>query len=310
MCRLGGVVLTNRPRTVVKYTQIAEDLLGMLVKMEDALGGDGNSLTFHYPNGTYRIIKEHRKVNRLFSRFNEIRKNLMDGAIIVQMHARLSTCGPSEQHENMHPFVHGNIIGCHNGQINDAIIWDELEREHYGVAPYSTTDSEAMFAAMSVYAPTLRPKGLQSVLDILEGTYAITAVSKKEPNMLALIAGENPLAYWNNKKEGEFWYASTPSLFPETLNIPYKKVKKKYTYGKNKGKVYTTTVRNIIELDEGDGLYVRASKRRVSIEKCQFDTWRSYFSTQFDDGYGLAWNDEYYGWTDEEINELERKGSL
>ncbi|MFA8439196.1 hypothetical protein [Pueribacillus sp. YX66] len=309
MCRLGGVVLTNRPRSVDKYRQISEDLLGMLVKMEDALGGDGNSLTFHYPNGTYRIIKEHRKVNRLFSRFDEIQKNLMDGAIIVQMHARLSTCGPSEKHENMHPFVHGEIIGCHNGQIYDKHIWDELE-EKYGIQPYSTTDSEAMFAAMSIYSPTLRPKGLQNVLDMLEGSYAITAVSKKEPNMLTLVAGDNPLAYWNNRKEGEFWYASTVELFPETLNIPTRKIKKKYAYGKNKGKTYTTTVRNVIELEEGEGLYIRSHKRKVTMEKHQFDTWGTYYSPYSNWNFGSAWSDECYGWTDEDIDELERKGSL
>ena len=291
MCRLGGVVLSNRPRTVEKYRQIAEDLLMMLVRMEDALGGDGNSITFHYPNGSYRIIKEHRKVNRLFSRYEEIVQNLMDGAIIVQMHSRLSTCGPSKQHENMHPFTHGSIIGCHNGQIVDKYIWQEM-KQLYGVKPYSTTDSEAIFAAMSVYAPTLRPNGVQEVLDMLEGTFAITAVSKHEPNMLMLVAGSNPLAYWNNKKEGEVWYASTPSLFPDTLNIPTKQITKTYTYGKNKGKSYKTTVRNIIELDEGDGLYIRSHKKRVTIEKVEFDIqWYQYSFNKY-----RAWDDEWYTW--------------
>lgn len=156
MCRLGGVVLSNRPRTTEQYQKITEDLLMLLINMEEAYGGDGVSMTFHYPNGSYRIIKEHRKVNRVFHRFNEIQQNLMDGAIIVQMHARLSTCGPSKHHENMHPFVHGEIVGCHNGQIEDDLIWKELE--HFDVFPYSTTDSEAIFAALSVYSPSLHPR--------------------------------------------------------------------------------------------------------------------------------------------------------
>lgn len=92
MCRLGGIVLSERPRTVEQYQNMTEDLLGLLVNMEEAYGGDGVSMTFHYPDGTYRMIKEHRKVNRVFHHFNTIQKNLMDGAVIVQMHARLSTC--------------------------------------------------------------------------------------------------------------------------------------------------------------------------------------------------------------------------
>src|SRR5690625_3366085 len=271
MCRLGGVVLTQRPRTLDKYTQITEDLLGLLVKMEDALGGDGNGLSFHYPNGEYRIIKDHRKVNRLFGKFEEIRQNLIDGAVIVQMHSRLSTGGDSKYHENLHPFTHEPIIGCHNGQVEDMHIWDDLAR--LNMKPYSVVDSEAIFASLSAFSNTLRPKQVQYTIDDLWGTYAITAVSQKKPNMLFMMRQENPLCYWNNRKEGEIWYASTSDLFPETLGIPEKTVKKTYKYGKNKGKTYKSTERDVVKLHEGDGVYFRATKRRVRIEKNELDVW-------------------------------------
>lgn len=182
---------------------------------------------------------------------------------------------PSKHYENMHPFAHGGVVGCHNGQIEDDLIWKELE--YFEVYPYSTTDSEAIFAALSVYAPSLHPRDVQTVLDSLLGTYAFTAVNTEVPNMLFMVRGEKPLCYWHNKKRGEFWYASTPDLLPETLNIPQKKVKRKYTSGKNKGKTYKVKVRNIIELEEGEGLYIRSHRKHVSVEKHQFDVWAAYY---------------------------------
>lgn len=295
MCRLGGLVLTQRPRTVKFYEQTTEDLLMLLVNMEEALGGDGNSLSFHYPNGDVRIIKEHRKVNRLFHRFNEIKRNLMDGAIIVQLHARLSTCGPSKHHENMHPFTHGDIIGCHNGSIQDNFLWTMLEEMGHEGA-YSTTDSEAIFASLNTFAPSLRPTGVQEVIDLLEGTYAITAVTKQTPNMLFLLAGENPLAYWHDRKTGQLWYASTGDLLPESLPVTERKVTRTYKTGKNKGKKYTTTVRDIHNLDYGEGLYIRAGKKEITIESHMFDVWSTYYGYNKNRYYDESWDDWDTDW--------------
>lgn len=285
--------MSNRPRTVQTYKEMAEDLLMLLVNMERALGGDGNSIAFHYPDGRYHVIKEHRPSNRLFSRYDEIVERLQ-GAIIVQLHARLSTCGPSKHHENMHPFVHGNIIGCHNGQIDDQEIWSALEQVNHP-GPYSTTDSEAIFAALDTFAHDLHPKSVQSVLDMLHGTYAITAVSLERPDTLFMLAGENPLAYWHNQKKGILWYASTPSLFPDTLNIPKKKVKTK-TWNKAKGAYVEKKVTkpDIYELDYGEGVYIRVGKKRLTVESHMFNVIP----------YGYKYYGKYYdyGWDDEELD--------
>jgi len=303
MCRLGGVVLTNGPRPVEQYREIAEDLLMLIVNMERALGGDGNSIAFHYPNGSYHIIKEHRPSNRLFSRYEEIVKRLQ-GAIIVQCHARLSTCGPSEQHENMHPFVHGDVVGCHNGQIEDQSIWEELEKlGHNG--PYSTTDSEAIFAALDTFAHDLHPKSVQPVIDMLHGTYAITAVSKARPDTLFMLAGSNPLCYWHSKTKGILWYASTPSLFPDTLNIPMKKKKKK-TWDRYKKQYIETTVKelDVYELEEGEGVYIKAGKKRLFIESHLFDLSVSYSYYPRKLYYGYGWDDEWDWESDFEKDKL------
>lgn len=291
MCRLGGIVLTNRPRPVEQYREIAEDLLMLIVNMERALGGDGNSITFHYPDGSHYIIKDHRKANRLFGRYEEIVKRL-EGAIIVQCHSRLSTCGPSEQHENMHPFIHGDVVGCHNGQIDDQSIWQELEElGHDG--PYSTTDSEAIFAALDFFAHDLHPKSVQPVIDMLHGTYAITAVSKTRPDTLFMLAGSNPLCYWHNQKKGILWYASTPSLLPDTLNIPKKKRKKK-TWDRYKQQYTETTVKelDVYELEEGEGVYVKVGKKHLFIESHLFDLSVSYRHYPYKNYYDYGWDDE------------------
>lgn len=286
MCRLGGIVLGQGiKRTEEDYARIMEDLLALLIKMENALGGDGNSITFHYSDGSYKIVKEHRQSHRLFSRFEEL-KNALKGAIIVQMHARLSTCGSSKQHENMHPFVHGNIIGCHNGQIDDVYLWDLLD-----IKPYSTTDSEAIFAHLSVHAPTLHPKQVQTTLDHLYGSYALTVVSKAKPRQLFIIAQNNPLCYYYDRKHQELWFASTDDLLPDTLNIPVKQ--EKYTV---KGKTYTRTVSLVRELKKGEGVYFRSHKKGVSIEHVEFEV-----KDQPKHAFPYAWSAYDYAYDYEEV---------
>src|SRR5690554_2307559 len=109
MCRLGGVVMTARPRTVEFYDDVAANLLALLTNMEAAFGGDGVSITFHYPDGRWHTFKDHRKVQYMYARYQDIRDSL-EGATIVQMHARKATRGSSLNLDNLHPFHHAPVV--------------------------------------------------------------------------------------------------------------------------------------------------------------------------------------------------------
>lgn len=293
MCRLGGVVLSQGTKTEERAIEITENLLMMLVRMEDALGGDGNGITIHYLDGTFDTLKDHREANYFFRHFNTIKDAILNGAHIIQMHSRLSTGGDSKYHENLHPFVHGDIVGSHNGSIEDGFLWDELGT--LGVEPYSVVDSEAIIASMSVFASTLHPKTVQTVVSDLHGMFALTLWSKKAPNQMLLVRQDNPLCFWENVEREEIWYASTPSLFPDSINVSTKKVKDTYSYGKNAGKAYMKTVLDVVTLEYGEGAYLRSHKDNTSYEFVVFNMeGTGYTASRYGYGNGEYAYDHYY----------------
>lgn len=309
MCRLGGVVLNKQVVSEERANEITEGLLMLLVNMEDALGGDGNGVSIHYPNGDYYILKDHREANYFFRYFEEIKQHLLNGATIVQMHARLSTGGSSLNHDNLHPFVHNGIIGAHNGTIEDKFLWDELNE--LGIYPYSDVDSEAIFASLGAFANNLHPKLVQSVINDLYGMFALTTWSQQKADELLLVSQDNPLAIWDNKEDGELWYASTGDLFPGSLQIDTVKVKTLGRFGKSKGKTIMKDVPNIYELKEGEAIYVRSGEDRVTLEYTEFDiSYTNYMRSGIGyNYYGNYYEDEYYdSLLEEEENYLEEDG--
>lgn len=286
MCRLGGLVLSTRPRTTHFYDGIAANLLALLTNMEKAYGGDGVSITFHYPDGHYYSIKEHRHVQYTYARYDEIRQSL-EGVVIVQLHARLGTGGDSRDHKNLHPFHHGDIVGCHNGVIyNDDSIWNTLTSK-----PYSQVDSEAIFAKLNETAPDLSTSEVQRVIDTLYGSYAITAVNTNNPTTLFLLAGENPLCYYRNPKTGILWYASTEDLLPAEI-FP------KQTKKEKKGKKQVAN-RQAVELLDGQGMYITARTKYIEIRDHMFDMYLyPYASQYYGYGYGKGNDTEWIDYID------------
>ena len=288
MCRLGGVVLSKKDRSDERITEITEALLMLLVNMEEAYGGDGNGLSVHWDNGRTEYLKDHREANYFFRHFSTLKQWLKEGASIVQLHARLSTGGSSENHDNLHPFTHGDIVGAHNGTIDDRLIWSDLNT--IGVEAYSDVDSEAIFASINTFAPTLHPKLLQVPINDLYGMFALSIWSKKKANSLLLVKQDNPLCYWIDRANGEFWYASTGDLLPESLDIETVPVKTMHTYGTNKGQYYMKQVPNITELSFGDALYVKSGDgNMIYLDKIELDVYgttnSSYRNDYVEDDY-------------------------
>lgn len=301
MCRLGGVVLSKKDRSEERITEITEGLMMLLVNMDEAYGGDGNGASFHWEDGRVEYLKDHREANYFFRHFNTVVKWIKEGANIIQLHARMSTGGSSENHNNLHPFTHGNIVGAHNGVIDDKFMWEEMKR--LGVYPYSEVDSEAIFASLNTYAPTIHPKLLQVTLDDLYGMYALSIWSKLKSNTLLLVRQDNPLSVWHDKENGEFWYASTSDLFPESLNIPIKKVRDTHKFGANKGKSYMKNLRDVMDLESGHALYiVSGDDSDIFTDLLTVDV--SNPTSMYDNNYNYNYfEDDYYNIEDDYVYE-------
>jgi len=210
MCRLGGVALGTMKRSTQFYHMLAEQLAELLVNMDVAQGGDGVGVAIHYPNGARKVLKTADRAWKAYRYLWPQVEEALPGAVAVQMHARLATCGDSSNPNNLHPIERGSVVGAHNGIIlNDDEIFEYMELERKG-----QVDSEAIFALVEAIAPDLDLEGIQTVLDCLAGSFAFTVASTEAPGKVLLVAGNGQLMYARQKQTGLVWWASTSGLLP------------------------------------------------------------------------------------------------
>ncbi|HEY8341388.1 MAG TPA: hypothetical protein VIK75_00035 [Calditerricola sp.] len=213
MCRLGGVALGTAPRTPAQNRRILDQLEDLLCAMDIAQGGDGVGISIHYPDGSYRLWKAPCFAWDALPEWDEDLLDALDGAVLVQMHARLATCGPSENPANLHPIVRGPIVGAHNGMVfNDVEIFDAFKLKRKG-----EVDSEALFALLEIMAPDLDPMAVQDALLLIDGWYAFTAATERVPGRVLLVSGNIELFVGRDPKTHAVWWASRRHLLPARL---------------------------------------------------------------------------------------------
>lgn len=121
-------------------------------------------------------------------------------SIIGHTRAPSGNTASAADNKNNHPFVHGPIVGVHNGRfINDDEIWKALAPDK---SPKSQCDSEAIFALIDYY---VTQQGMDTESAVAEaigkmlGWMAIAMVNAKEPHKVYLFHDrESPLevAFW------------------------------------------------------------------------------------------------------------------
>lgn len=113
-------------------------------------------------------------------------------------HTRSATVGKLSR-ANAHPFDVGNLVGAHNGTLNDFWSWGRK-----GSADEDKTDSQMMFERMN-------EKGIDPVLrEMVPGSaYAISVYNKKTRRVTLARNKERPLFVSFNKERGVLYWAST-----------------------------------------------------------------------------------------------------
>ncbi len=94
-------------------------------------------------------------------------------------HTRMTSMGNDVTDENAHPFVEGNVIGAHNGIINNYM---ELDRT-------VNVDSQAVFRMLDAH-----PEAYDYVFPKVSGSAALTWWDARDAEALFLVAHQNPLS--------------------------------------------------------------------------------------------------------------------
>lgn len=94
-------------------------------------------------------------------------------------HNRYATRGAKDKDENAHPFIHGDIVGVHNGSLNNQTLLDKhIDFE---------VDSDNLYHHMNA-------KGLDDTLKNTDGAFALVWYDRKDNTLNFIRNEERPLA--------------------------------------------------------------------------------------------------------------------
>jgi glucosamine--fructose-6-phosphate aminotransferase (isomerizing) len=165
-------------------------------------------------DGRIETIKQAGRLGRL-SEVVEERNGYLSEARAGVGHTRWATHGPPNE-ANAHPHLGDGVAVVHNGIIeNFAELKEELEGR--GVTFESDTDTEviAHLLAKGVEGGATLREALVGALERLEGSFAVAAVSAREPEKVVAARHQSPLVV--GLGEGENYLASAvQALLKET----------------------------------------------------------------------------------------------
>ena len=116
------------------------------------------------------------------------------------LHTRMKTQGTEKNNNNNHPlFSKIGIAIVHNGIIyNDKEIFGRKQRD-------GEVDSECILHILS-----MKYKGdkIKRLFDRIEGSFAVAAIDKSQPEKLFLIKRDNPIDLYYNSDEDILYFCS------------------------------------------------------------------------------------------------------
>ena len=189
--------------------QAAEFLLDGLSKLEYR-GYDSAGIAV-YNDGEIRVEKS---VGRLAALRDKIKGHVPQGSLGIG-HTRWATHGrPSDVNSHPHTDCHGDFAIVHNGIIENYLSLKE-ELIAKGHTFKSETDTEVVVHLLEeVYSGDFIA-AVRAVLERIEGSYALTFMSRKHPDMLLCTKQDNPLII--GLGEGENFIASDiPAIISKT----------------------------------------------------------------------------------------------
>lgn len=167
-----GVVLSKRDRT-----QRARVLEGLILANQ-ARGTDSAGVAAINYDGAYDVLKVATHPWRFVQR-DDVQSLLRTDAPLMIGHTRMTSMGGDITDENAHPFVEGNVIGAHNGIINNYMQLDKTVR----------VDSQAVFRLLDQH-----PEAHDYVFPKVSGSCALSWWDGREADALYLVAHNNPLS--------------------------------------------------------------------------------------------------------------------
>lgn len=167
-------------------------------------GEDATGVTALFENGDFMIQKMAKSSPEFIGRFGESNKHYngfldlcRENPAKLQAligHCRKSSVG-SKSNENNHPIKAGDIVGVHNGTLNNHdIIFQKLKCKRDGAV-----DSEAIFRLMHYFTANGKEpftlEILEEVATRLDGAFSVIAYNVNNPYQIAVMKDKRPMIF-------------------------------------------------------------------------------------------------------------------
>jgi len=160
------------------------------------------------------LVKKKGKLNSL----EEILKQKSPRGNVGIGHTRWATHGkPSTPNSHPHQSSEGEFVVVHNGIIENYLeLKNQLEKEGYVFD--SETDTEVIPNLISKFYQGNIEEAVRRAVDMLEGSYAIAVLSKKEKEKIVAVRKDSPLII--GLGEDEYFIGSDiPAILDHTRNV-------------------------------------------------------------------------------------------
>ncbi len=160
------------------------------------------------------LVKKKGKLNSL----EEILKQKSPRGNVGIGHTRWATHGkPSTPNSHPHQSSEGEFVVVHNGIIENYLeLKNQLKKEGYVFD--SETDTEVIPNLISKFYQGNIEEAVRKAVDLLEGSYAIAVLSKKEKEKIVAVRKDSPLII--GLGEDEYFIGSDiPAILDHTRNV-------------------------------------------------------------------------------------------
>jgi len=208
MCGLVGIVI-GKKLSDQELQRVKKLFTNVLIEHEER-GKEATGVAVIFPNSNYFILKSPVPASKFVEseKYLDFLNEVTSDASIILGHTRKPTRGSHWDMENNHPLISGDIIGVHNGTINnDNALFDSED-----IKRYTNVDSEIIFSILNKIDFNDKRENLARLIREttlkLEGSFTTLSVNLKFPRKILLLKYNQPMSFHYSKSLETLFFTS------------------------------------------------------------------------------------------------------
>ena len=216
MCGLAGIILGEKQRRESELRRLA-DVFTRLLVLNEPRGPHATGVAWMNADGEQKLFKQPIPASQFVMerQYARLLEEMDNRATILMGHTRWRTRGSEQDNRNNHPILAGDVLGTHNGTILNA---DYLFRR-LRYRRFAKVDSEILCRIVNGATRTgaLDVPYLQKRLALCRGQMAAVFASRRMPDTVLVLKGNNPLNFRCHARRQLVLYATDDSCLNEVL---------------------------------------------------------------------------------------------